>query len=167
MSLAGQPSMTTTGTTSTTTTTGTTGTLDPVRVNVRVKISALWAAMMFVFAYVDLFSLFRADVRAELEAGKIWAFPVGQGFLLGATAYVAVPSLLVFLSLVLPARAARWASMVLAAVYLLTVVGGAVGESYHYYLFGSALEVAVLVAIFGYAWTWPRLAQSHPARGNA
>ena len=46
-------------------------TFEPATVNVRIKISALWTAMMFVFAYVDLFSLYRPDVRADLEAGQI------------------------------------------------------------------------------------------------
>jgi hypothetical protein len=38
---------------------------------VRLKIPALWTSMLFVFAYVDLFSLYRADFRADLEAGEI------------------------------------------------------------------------------------------------
>lgn len=129
--------------------------LDPAPVNVRIKISALWAATMFVFAYVDLFSLYRADVRADLEAGKVFAFDVGQGFLLGVTLYIAIPSLMVFLGLVLPARVARWSSIALATAYLLTVVGSVVGESYVYYLVGSALEAVALVAIIVLAWTWP------------
>jgi hypothetical protein len=29
---------------------------DPSHVNVRIKISALWTSMLFVFAYVDLFT---------------------------------------------------------------------------------------------------------------
>lgn len=36
--------------------------LDAARANVRVKIAAAWTAMMFVFAYIDLFSFYRADV---------------------------------------------------------------------------------------------------------
>jgi hypothetical protein len=39
-------------------------TLKAFSVNVRIKISALWTSMLFVFAYVDLFSLYRRDVRA-------------------------------------------------------------------------------------------------------
>ena len=37
---------------------------EPSNVSVRIKISALWTAMLFVFAYVDIYGLFRADVRA-------------------------------------------------------------------------------------------------------
>jgi hypothetical protein len=71
--------------------------LEPSPVNVRVKISALWASMLFVFAYVDLFSLYRPDFRADVEAGEIAGFAVDQTFLLGTTAYVVIPSLMVFL----------------------------------------------------------------------
>ena len=97
-------------------------------VSPRLKIAALWASMLFVFGYVDLFSLYRDDVRADIEAGQIAAFSIGQGFLLGVTLYVVLPSLMLFLSLVLPARVARMSNIVLAAVYIPTVVGSAIGE---------------------------------------
>src|SRR5918996_1678537 len=57
--------------------------LEPSIVNVRIKISALWTSMLFVFAYVDLFSLYRADFRADLEAGEAGGFTINQSFLLG------------------------------------------------------------------------------------
>jgi Family of unknown function (DUF6326) len=74
---------------------------EPATVNVRTKISALWVSMLFVFAYVDLFTLYRADFRANLEAGEVGGFSVNQSFLLGTTAYVIIPSLMVFCTLVL------------------------------------------------------------------
>ena len=61
---------------------------EPAPVNVRVKISALWTTMLFVFAYVDLFSFFRPDFRADVEAGVINGFAVNETFLLATTAYV-------------------------------------------------------------------------------
>jgi hypothetical protein len=131
------------------------GRLDPSPVNVRVKISALWASMMFLFAYVDLFSTYRPDIRSDLDAGELGGFTVNQSFLLATTAYVVVPSLMVFLALVLPPRLDRVTNIVLAVVYALTVVAGAVGE-WSYYLLGSAVEVALLAAVASYAWTWPR-----------
>ena len=124
-------------------------------VNVRTKISALWTSMLFVFAYVDIFSLYRPDVRADLEAGEIGGFTVNQAFLLGTTAYVVIPSLMVFLALVLPPRVNRIANIALAGVYALTIVAGAIGE-WNYYVLGSAVEVALLAAIVYYAWTWPK-----------
>ncbi len=124
-------------------------------INPRLKIAALWASMLFVFVYVDLFSLYRADVRADIERGEMAAFSIGQGFLLGVTVYVAVPSLMLFLSLVLPVLAARTGNIVLAAVYIPTIVGSAVGE-WNYFILGSAIEAALLAGIVYYAWTWPK-----------
>ena len=121
----------------------------------RLKISALWVSMLFVFVCVDLFGLYRADVRADIEAGKISAFSIGQGYLLGVIVYIALPSLMVFLSLVLPAKVTRTANLVLAVVYALTFVGSAVGE-WTYFILGSAIEVALLAGIAYYAWTWPK-----------
>jgi hypothetical protein len=128
---------------------------EPIPVNVRVKISGLWTAMLFVFAYVDLFSLYRSDIRADIEAGEIGGFTIGQSFLLGTTIYITIPALMVVASLVLPARIARAANVVLGVIYSLTIVGGAIGE-WNYYVLGSAIEVAALAAIVVYAWTWPR-----------
>ena len=125
-------------------------------INPRIKIAALWASVLFIFVYVDLFSMFRADIRADIEAGKMFAFTIGQGFLLGVTIYIVIPSLMVFLSLVLPVRVTRMASIVLAALYAVTIAGGAIGESNYYYILGSLAEVALLAGVVYYAWTWPK-----------
>jgi hypothetical protein len=128
-------------------------------INPRIKIAALWASMLFIFAYVDIFSLYRSDVRADIEAGQIFAFTIGQGFLLGVTAYILIPSLMLFLSLVLSVRVTRMANIVLAALYAVTIVGGAIGE-WNYYILGSLIEAALLAGIVYYAWTWPRATEA-------
>lgn len=124
-------------------------------INPRIKIAALWVSMLFVYAYVDLFSLYRSDVRADIEAGEIFIFSIGQGFLLGVTVYILVPSLMVFLSLVLPAKVTRTANIVVAVLYAITVAGSAIGE-WNYYILGSLIEVALLAGVAYYAWTWPK-----------
>lgn len=133
------------------------GELQPFHVNVRVKISALWTAMLFVFAYVDIFSLYRPDVRAEIEAGEISGFQVGEPFLLATTVYVLLPSLMVFGALVLRPRVNRVVNIALGVVYALTIAAGAIGE-WNYYVLGSVVEIALLAGVVHQAWTWPRLA---------
>ncbi len=134
-------------------------------INPRIKISALWVSMMFVFAYVDLFSFYRADIRADIEAGRMFVFSIGQGFLLGVTLYIVLPSLMLFLSLVLPVRATRFANIVLAALYALTIAGSAIGE-WSYYILGSLLEVALLAGVIYYSWTWPKVTGAVAAPPN-
>lgn len=121
----------------------------------RLKLSALWISMLFVFVYVDLFSLYRADVRKDLDAGRLGDFDVGQGFLVGVTAYIAIPSVLLFLTLVLPVRIARLANIVVPGVYLVTVVVSAF-DDWVYFVLGSVIEAVLLAAIAYLAWTWPR-----------
>ena len=129
---------------------------EPFKMNVRMKISALWTAMLFVFAYVDIFSQFRPDFRAEVETGVVGGFTVNQTFLLATTIYVVIPSLMVFGALVLRPRINRIANIALSLIYALTIIAGAVGE-WNYYIFGSVVEVALLMAIFHYARTWPKV----------
>jgi hypothetical protein len=133
-------------------------------INPRIKIAALWVSMLFVFAYVDLFGLYRADMRANIEAGKMFIFSIGQGFLLGVTIYVVLPSLMLFLSLVLPVRVTRMANIVLAVLYALTIAGSAIGE-WNYFILGSLVEAALLAGVVYFAWTWPKVtsAVSAPA----
>jgi hypothetical protein len=128
---------------------------EPFNVNVRVKISALWTSMLFVFAYVDLFSLYRPDVRADLDAGELGGFTVNQWFLVGTTVYVVIPSLMVSGALILRPRVNRIANIALSILYAITIIAGAIGE-WNYYVLGSAIEVALLAAIVYYAWTWPK-----------
>jgi len=134
-------------------------------INPRIKIAALWASTMFLFGYVDLFGMFRADIRADIEAGKMFVFSIGQASLLGVTLYVALPSLMVFLSLVLPVRVTRVANMALAVIYGLTIAGSAVGE-WNYYILGSAIEAALLAGIVYYAWTWPKALEAQVDRAR-
>ncbi|HEX9124310.1 MAG TPA: DUF6326 family protein [Actinomycetota bacterium] len=131
---------------------------EPSNVNVRIKISALWTSMLLVFVYVDLFSLYRPDIRADIAAGKISGFAINQSFLLAVTAYIVIPALMVFLSLILRPGVNRIANIALSVVYALTIIAGAIGER-NYYILGSAIEVMSLAAIVYYAWTWPKEAR--------
>ncbi len=62
---------------------------------------------MLVLAHVDLFSLYRSDVRVDLAAGRVGPFDVNDSFLVLATVYVLVPAVMVYLSLAMPPRIGR------------------------------------------------------------
>jgi Family of unknown function (DUF6326) len=135
--------------------TGTPGRTADVRPHPGVVLSALWTATMFVFAYVDVFGFFRADVLTAALDGRIpVGFAVDQTFLVLTLAYVAVPSLMVVLSLVLPRRVNRVVTVVVAALYAVSVVASCIGETWVYYLLGSAVEVALLAVAIVVAARW-------------
>lgn len=124
-------------------------------VDIRLRLSALWIAMLFIFAYVDLFSLYRPDVRADLENEKIFVFDINQTFLFGVTLYIIIPSLMVYLTLVMGRHLSRIVNMTAAAIYALTIVGSAVGE-WNYFILGSIVEALLLAVVVHHAWTWPQ-----------
>jgi hypothetical protein len=70
---------------------------------------------------------------------------------------MAVPILMVILSMTLPARANRRANLVVASCYVLVSAVNVIGETWTYF-FGLAvgLDVLVLAVILRAAWTWPR-----------
>ncbi len=123
---------------------------DPV--HPRIVISSLWATMLFIFAYVDIFALFRADVLEQALAGRVAVFDVSQTFLALTTLYVVIPSLMIFLTLVLPRGINRAANIVLAGLYILTIAASCVGETWIYFWIGSLLEVALLLEVARRAW---------------
>jgi len=69
--------------------------------------------------------------------------------------YVAIASVMIFLTLVLGPAVARLSNVVLAILYIATIVAAAIGES-AYYWFLSVVEIAALALVVRYAWTWPR-----------
>ena len=133
------------------------GALEDLRVDVRVKLAALWAAVLFLFAYGDIFAFFRADVIKDVIAGKISGIEISQAFLLGTSAYILIPSAMVFLSLVLKPAWSRWTNIGFGAGYALSVVAFAIGETWAYYIFLTVAECVLLLLIVWYAWRWPRL----------
>jgi len=70
-------------------------------VDVKVVLGGLWTAMLFVFAYVDIFGFWRADVinGALLKEVPGSGFEINQSFLVLTTIYILIPSLMVIVSL--------------------------------------------------------------------
>lgn len=126
-------------------------------VDVKLVIAALWITMLFVFAYVDIFAFFRADVLEAALDGTVasTSFSVDQTFLALALIYILIPSLMVVLSLVLRPQVNRIVNLVVATLYLVSIVASAIGEEWAYFVIGSVVEILLLAAIAWRAWTWP------------
>lgn len=125
-----------------------------VSVPVRIKLSALWVALMLLYIYADILSLFKPGQMAEMMTGRMGPFPVTQESLVTASLLMLVPAVMVFLSLALKPRAARWANIVLGALYTVVNVGNLVGETWAFYVLFGIVEMALTLLIVGHAWMW-------------
>lgn len=132
--------------------------LQDTRVDRKVVLSGLWISMLFVFAYVDIFGFWRADVIDGALAGEVpgVGFQIDQTFLTLTTLYVVVPSLMIVVSLAAPARVNRLANVVVSLLYVATIVATLIGETWIYYFLGSVVEIVLLLTVARIAWTWPR-----------
>jgi hypothetical protein len=81
---------------------------------------------------------------------------ITQAFLFGVSVYIAIASVMIFLTLVLAPKVSRWTNIVLPALYIATIVASVIGETWAYFYFLSVVESAPLLLIIWYAWTWPR-----------
>jgi Family of unknown function (DUF6326) len=125
-------------------------------VSVKVKLAGLWAAMMLLYVYADILSLFRPGQIAEIESGKIGSFDVSQSSLVIASLIVILPALMVVLSLTLRVSLNRPANLALGLLFTLVNVGNLIGESWVYYFLFGLLEIALTLTIVAIAWNWPR-----------
>lgn len=132
------------------------GRLENIGVGVRLKISALWIATLFLFAYGDIFGFFRPGQIEEVNAGEISGIEITEIFLFGASVYIAIASVMVFLSLILRPQITRWTNIVLPILYVVSIVASVIGEDWVYFFFLSIVESVLLLLIIWYAWTWPK-----------
>ena len=130
--------------------------LEDVRIGVRLKIAALWTAVLFLFAYGDIFGFFNTGRIEEVIAGEVSGIKITQVYLLGVSVYVAIASVMIFLTLVLTPKVSRWINIVLSILYVASIVASVIGETWAYFYFLSIVESALLLLILRYAWRWPR-----------
>jgi hypothetical protein len=130
--------------------------LEDIKVNVKLKLAALWAGFMFLYIYVDYFALYMPGKIEGILAGKVFIFDISYVFLLIALISVTIPALMIFLSVALPAKVSRWANIIIAAVYIPFTLFNLAGETWVHMVFGAVVEVALLLLIISYAWKWPK-----------
>lgn len=131
--------------------------LEDIKLNVKLKLAALWASFMFLYIYVDYFHLYMTGALEAMLAGKVFVFEITQVFLLVVLATVTIPALMIFLSVALPAKINRCTNIIVATVYIPYTLFNLIGEAWMHMVFGAIVEVVLLALVIGYSWKWPEL----------
>jgi hypothetical protein len=129
--------------------------LKDTKIDVKIKLSVLWATLMFIYIYVDIFRFFQPGELENILAGKVWIFEITQTWALSVMIMMTIPSLMVFLSLALKAKWNRWTNIIMGILHIAIAIGNVIGETWAYYIFGGVVEVVLLSLIVWYAWKWP------------
>lgn len=131
--------------------------LEDIKVSVKLKLATLWTSFMFLYTYVDYFHLYMPGKVNEILKGKAFIFDITQGFLLIVLVLVAIPVLMIFLSIALPSKVNRWANIIVASVYIPYMLFNLAGEAWMHMVLGAVTEVFLLCLIIRFAWKWPRI----------
>ena len=148
----------------------TAGAFQEARLPVQAKLAAAWTSFMFLYIYVDYFHLYKPGSIDDILAGVVFVFDISPTFLTVGLASVAIPALMVMLSMTLPARVNRATNLVVALLYIPYSMFNAAGASWDWAFFyglSIGVEVLLLAFILRAAWTWPRTTRATAGRDLA
>jgi len=117
---------------------------------IRIKLSALWIALMLTYLLGDVLRIFSGDFKA----GEIGGKQISQGMYLGLAMLMVIPVVMVFLSLTLPHKADRWANIVVAVFFFVFNAIGLPTYPSAYDKFLIVVGLVFNVVTVWYAWKW-------------
>ena len=103
--------------------------LEDRSIPVKAKLAAAWTSFMFLYAYVDILNFFKPGVVDDIQDGVVFEFDISSTLLTAMLVSVAVPALMVMLSMTLPARVNRATNIVVASLLIPYSIFNAAGAS--------------------------------------
>ncbi len=131
--------------------------LENPTINIKIKLSALWTSVLFCYIYGDYFELYVPEKVDSLVNGvNILDSPTK---LLIASIVLAIPSVMIALSILLKPKISRWLNIIFGTLFTLMMLLIAINSLtawYSFYVFLAILESIITFLIVWYAWKWPR-----------
>jgi hypothetical protein len=134
-----------------------TGDFVDLKVDVKIKLSSLWAAVTLCYLYGDYFELYVPQKVSGMISGESMLDTPMKLF--GASVLLAVPALMVFLSVVLNPAFNRWLNITLGIFYtaiMVLIAFTSLTPWRTFYAFLAIVESALTSLVIFYAFTWPR-----------
>lgn len=130
--------------------------LEEFRAPTKLKLSALWTSLMFLYVYGDYFNMYSPGKLAKMAAGEVG--PVNAADEAGMAALsmmMVVPALMIALSLLLPNVLSKWLNVLFGLVYAAILAMTLPGAPLFYLAYG-AIEIPLSLLIAWIALAWPK-----------
>ena len=115
----------------------------------KIKLSALWVALMLTYLLGDVLRIFSGDAKP----GELEGVEATRGFWMGIAVIMLVPIVMVVLSVLLNRPVNRWVNIVVSIVVVIfNIVGLPYPGAYDNFLIGVSFVFNAL--IIWYAWKW-------------
>lgn len=118
--------------------------------DIQIKLSAIWVALMLTYLLGDVLRIFSGDFKP----GEIGSMQIGQGMYLGMAALMAIPIVMVVLSLTLKSPINRWANIILATLFFAFNLVGLPTYPSAYDKFLIVVGLVFNMLTVWYAWRW-------------
>ena len=132
-------------------------TLENPPINIKLKLAGLWTSVMFCYIYGDYFELYAPGKVEDLMSGiGMLDTPMK---LFAASVMLAIPALMISLSIFLKPAISRWLNIIFGAFFtgiMLLIAAGSLTPWYTFYVFLALVESALTATIVWQAWNWPR-----------
>ncbi|WP_350292733.1 DUF6326 family protein [uncultured Croceitalea sp.] len=129
--------------------------LKNTKVDIKIRLAALWLVFMLLYIYTDFYKLYMPEKIQGIMSGVIDGFEVTQMSLLLIAVVTIIPACMIYLSLILRDRANRLLNIILGIFHLIIGVINLIGSTWHFYIFYGILLVVVAILIILNAWNWP------------
>lgn len=130
---------------------------EDIKVNIKIKLSALWASVTLCYLYGDYFELYVPQKTQGLINGvNLLDNPMK---LFAASVLLAIPALMVFLSIILKPKINRQLNIVLGIFYtaiMLLIAITSITPWRIFYVFLAVVESVITSMIIYYAWNWEK-----------
>ncbi len=134
--------------------------LDNQPIPTKLKLAALWTSTMFFYVYGDYFSLYLPNHIQHLMEGKTPMGATSPVILLSFSLLMAIPSLMISLSVFLKPKINRIANITAGIIFtlimLLIFVTSVADAWLMFYSFYAAVESVLTLVIVRLAWKWER-----------
>ena len=130
---------------------------EDIKVNIKIKLSALWTSVTLCYLYGDYFELYVPQKTQGLVNGlNMLDNPIK---LFAASILLAIPALMVFLSLILKSTINRRLNIVLGIFYtalMVLIALTSITPWRAFYVFLAIVESCTTALIVCYAWKWAK-----------
>ena len=131
--------------------------LENSKINIKIKLAALWTSVTLCYLYGDYFELYTPDKINSLISGENnLDSPIK---LLIASILLAISSVMVATSIILKPKINRILNIIFGTLFTIMMILIGVystNEWYLFYVFLAFLESIISALIVWYAWKWPK-----------
>lgn len=120
----------------------------------KTTLSTLWIFILFNVIFRDIHELFRPGLIAEMMTGVVNGVELTEGTMLVAGILIEIPIAMVLLSRVLKVGPNRWANIIAGGLNIAFVIANGTNDLDDIWF--AFVEIAAMLFIIWYAWTWPK-----------